>query len=133
MCKKCIVYFVHASSIGDLKLVISFILNIVYMASDSCAYTGGDLGCRNAYKIITYPGVFTRGNRDACKWHKQTVSADYLKQLSFVYIFWIDPVVVDDRTQTRTGECDLSMWIFLLEKICMVSGGKRILAEVVET
>ena len=44
----------------------------------------------------------------------------------------IDPVIVDDRAQPRTGERDLSMRVFSLEKISMVSGCKSIFSEIIQ-
>ena len=45
----------------------------------------------------------------------------------------IDPVVVDDRTKSRTGEGDFGMWVFSLQEISMVSGCKGILAEIIKS
>ena len=44
----------------------------------------------------------------------------------------IDPVIVDDWAQSRTGERDLSMWVFSLEKISMVSGCESIFSKIVQ-
>ena len=36
-------------------------------------------------------------DRNACKWHEQTIGADHLKQLWFMYIHRINTVIVDDQ------------------------------------
>ena len=59
--------------------------------------------------------------------------ADYLQKLRFVYILRVDPVVVDDRTKSRAGKSDLCVWIFSLQKICMISRCKSILAEIIQS
>ena len=88
--------FVHRPSVGNLKLIITFILNIIHMASDSGADSGRDFCCRNLYQIVSYTRTFSCGYRNACKWHKQTISADYLKEL------WLmDEMCIRDRNNIR--------------------------------
>ena len=133
MLQKGVVYFINGSSVRDLELVVSFFFNLIDMAADSGADTGRYLGGRNIYQIVTDTGTFTGGYSDACKWHEEPVSTYHLKKLRFVNIFWIDAVIINDRTKPWTGECNLCMRVFALQKIGMISGGKCILAEVIQT
>ena len=45
----------------------------------------------------------------------------------------IDLVIVNDRTQARTGERNFRLGIFFLQIPCMHAGGKGVLAEVVQS
>ena len=45
----------------------------------------------------------------------------------------IDAVIVDDRTQPWTGKSNLSMRIFPLQQISMVTGGKCVFAKIVQS
>ena len=58
--------------------------------------------------------------------------ADYLQKLRFVYILRVDPVVVDDRTKSRAGKSDLCVWIFSLQKVCVISRRKSIFTEIIQ-
>ena len=58
---------------------------------------------------------------------------DNLQKLSFMHIHRIDPVIIDDRTKSRTGKCNLSMGIFSLKKICMISCRKCIFSEIIQS
>ena len=125
--------FVHRPSVGNLKLIITFILNIIHMTSDSGADTCRDLGCCDIYQIITDTLALSGGYGNTCKRHKQTICTDYLQKLWFVDILRVNPVVVDDRTKSRAGKSDLCMWIFSLQKICVISRCKSILAEIIQS
>ena len=48
-------------------------------------------------------------------------------------VLWIDFVVVDNRAQTRTGERNLRVRIFALNKISVNSCRKCVLSEIVKT
>ena len=68
--KQCIIDFFYISSIWDLELVVALILDVIHMASDSGADSGGDFGRRDTYKVVTYPRALSRWHCDTCKWHE---------------------------------------------------------------
>ena len=103
------------------------------MASDSGADTCRDLGCCDIHQIVTDTLTLSGGYSNTCKRHKQTICTNYLQKLRFVYILRVDPVVVDDRTKSRAGKSDLCVWILSLQKICVVSCRKSILAEIIQS
>ena len=103
------------------------------MASDTGADTGRNFRGSDIHQMIPDTFTFSGRNRDAGKWHKQAVSTDYLKQLTFVHIHRINAVIVDDRTKPRAGKGDFCMRIFALQQISVIAGGKGIFAEIVKT
>ena len=114
MFQKCLIDLIHRTSIRDFKLIVTLVFDIFYMTSDTGTYTSRYLRCCNTYQIIADSFTLSCRNRDACKWHKQAVCTHYLKKLRFMHIHRIDPVIIDDWTKSRTGKCDLCMWIFSL-------------------
>ena len=45
----------------------------------------------------------------------------------------IDPVIVDDRAQSWYGKCDFCMRVFSLQKVSVISGGKCIFTEIIQS
>ena len=103
------------------------------MASNTCTNPGGNFGCRNINQIVTNSFALSGGNRNTGKWHKQPICTDYLQKLRFMHIHRIDPVIINDRTQSRAGKCNLSMWIFSLKKPGMITGSKGIFTEIIQS
>ena len=102
------------------------------MASDSCADTCRNLGCCDIYQVVTDTLALSGGYGDTCKRHKQTVCTDYLQKLWFMDILRINPVIVDDRAESRAGKSNLCVWIFSLQKVCVISCRKSIFTEIIQ-
>ena len=83
-------------------MIVTLVFDIFYMTSDTGTYTSRYLRCCNTYQIIADSFTLSCRNRDACKWHKQAVCTHYLQKLRFVHIHRINPVIIDDRTKSRT-------------------------------
>ena len=131
--QKHVIDFVYRPSIGDLKLVIAFVFDIIHMTSDSGADSGRDFGGCNLYQIVTHAGAFPCGYGDSSKWQEEPISTDHLQKLGFVDIHGIDSVVIDDRTEPWTGEGNFCMRVFTLQEVSMISGCEGILAEVIQS
>ena len=85
-------YFFHISAIGYFKLFVA--LFFAAMAAYAYVYTCGDLGGGYFYDIIPETGTFSGGYGDACKGQKQSVGADYLQKLLFVYVIGVYFIIV---------------------------------------
>ena len=84
MLQQRMINLIHRTAICNLKLIIALVLNIFHMASDTGADTGRNFRGSNIHQMIPDTFAFPGRNRNACKWHKQAVSTDYLKQLTVV-------------------------------------------------
>ena len=84
------------------------------MAADADTNAGRNFCRRNFYDVITEGCIFSTGDGNRCKWQKKTISTDDLHQSSFIYIFRVDFIVVNNGTQTRTGKGNFGMRILLL-------------------
>ena len=131
--QKVVINLVYGTAVRNLKLLVTFFFNLFYMASDTGADTCRNLGCRNVYQVVAHAGTFSCGNCNVCKWHEQAISTYHLQKLCLMNIHRVDFIVVDDRAKARTGEGNLCMWIFSLQKICVHAGGKSVFAEIIQS
>ena len=121
------------SVVRDDELRITLGILIFDVVADTGGNTGGNLGCGNVDDAVSITGAFTGRYRNAGKRHKQTICTDNLRQLCLVNILWIDFIIVDNRTQTRAGEGNFCVRILFLNQVCVHTGCKCILAEIVQT
>ena len=114
----CVIHLIDRAAVRDLELLIALILAGV--TADTDIYAGGNLGGGDADDIIAETRPFAGRDSDGRERHEDAVGADDLQQLRLVYVLRIDLIVIDDRAQARTRECDLCVRILALDRKSVV-------------